>query len=183
MWAPEDSPSTRINKVLVSGPHTIVRVYTFQSAHAMMELSRRGFLSQPKLPDYDEIRHWGPAYSYMRNRLAQSVPDPTGDYPVWGWLKRPSNRKVDVPVSRITALVPRARILLSDYHDWHHCLNGWPILDSDEEYDSYYAGHLSVDAEETWSKIFQLTKRRHTVQVCVDRIYPNEIVQVRNYGP
>ena len=80
----------------------------------------------------------------MRDQMADRIKGFSGDYPVWAWLKRPSAKPKPCRYrgtreeNRIIALVPRSRILLSDYDLWHNPLNNGPVASSEEEYDEKY---------------------------------------------
>ena len=122
------------------------------------------------------------AYDWMRERMAEQVPSFSGDLPVWSWLRRinPRKERKEYRMLRITSIVPRARILASDFDLWHTVLNGYPVLWSEEEWNQ-------------WNAVFDLSPRLSKkvqawvgqpdyVQVCVDRIYMHEITSVREVG-
>ena len=178
----------------------LIRVYSYQDPGAWQAAQQRGYLTGSHGHPNDVS--WDFPYEWMRQRMAERIPDFTGDLPVWAWPKRQNGKKrTRDPYVRITALVPRRRILASCYDLWHHPLNNWFIALSDTEYEEYqklYPKYLEpgVDpvyqshTERHWHLIFDLRQAREgymlknygfleRVQLCVDRIYLNEIVALR----
>lgn len=212
-------PYTQLKKLSASAirhlaamdPDEKIRVYTRQEPAAWTAAQERGYLTGSHGAD-SENDDFGFAYEWMRRQMAERIPDFSGDLPVWAWPRRQNERKWatswyvkdrqhHVIHTRITALVPRRRVLLSCYEMWHAILNNWCITSSDEEYEAYEAKwpkyiapgtneEYQRDTEANWHKVFDVMDRRtgymlenwgmiDHIQACVDRIYLDEVVDVR----
>lgn len=145
-------PRSRLEAFARLPADSLVRVYTYQETEALERIEALGYLTGPTEDEVD--RFFKPAYDWMREQMATRVPDYSGEYPVWAWLKRPSaknkerryrgteNHKV-----RIIAQVPKKRILLSDYDRWHMPLNNSPCTRTEREYDVWEG-----DPRSTWER-------------------------------
>lgn len=188
-------PSSVRESLSEMSPDVPVRVYTYQSHDSWNAALVNGHLSGEGAPvdkDWKDIAA-GP-YQWMRRQMASRITDFSGDLPVWCWLKRRNPRQADWTAGtvRITAMVPRGRMLISDYELWHMPLNHGPIVDNEDEYDKWDwknpDGKEAIEA--TWSEIFRITDRTERdpkwigrpdlLQACVDRIRLDEIVDVRH---
>ena len=181
-------------------PEELIRVYSYQNPEAWEEAQNRGYLTGSHGHPNDVS--WDEPYAWMQTQMSKRITDFSGDLPVWAWLKRENGKKrINDPYVRITALVPRKRMLASCYDLWHHPLNNWFICTSEEEYEEYetlypkYLGHgedadHQIHVERHWEKVFDLREARQgyflknygvlaTIQLCVDRIYVNEVVDVK----
>lgn len=193
-------PQSRIQEFLQTHPEELIRIYTYQDVAAWERAQELGYFTGSHGYDNDNL-DYDFAYEWMRAQMAKRIPDFSGDLPMWAWPKRSSNKKRHKdPYVRITAMVPRKRILASCFHMWHHHLNNWFIPASEEEYqefesiyptnkafgtDPVYQAHV----ERHWEKVFDLSPRSgydleihgflDTVQLCVDRIYLTEVVGYR----
>ena len=196
-------PWSRRKRLLALSAEEKVRVYTYQHRDALTEARARGYFTG----SHDFVAHgvsgagleqeYTPCYDWMRDQMRKRLVNFSGDYPVWAYLKRPSARSFvpqswDNPV-RITALVPRRRLLISDFDLWHSVMGGWPISLTEEEFKSWEPvwtpGEPVPGAETTWERVFDLSprppdqhawvKQPNWLQACVDRIYLDDIVDVR----
>ena len=205
MPEPRTLPLSRLRRLIDLPGDAPVRIHTLQSAEGIAAARDRGFLSGDR--DSIETDWFLPAYEWMRNRMAERIPDFSGDLPVWAWARRPVVRRRRDPSlretrTRLTAMVPRRRILVSCFHDWHDCLNGMPITHGEEEWNAYEkAFPISDRCEEhrlyvqgTWTRVFDLhlprdaamiewrgSNLRVTPQLCVDRLYLDEVIAMRSY--
>ncbi|MES2497564.1 MAG: DUF3841 domain-containing protein [Pseudomonadota bacterium] len=209
-------PIARARRLLTLPPSALVRLYSYQGQSAWDLAKARGYWtgSDPALEDGE--MGWGPAYSWMRSRMAERVPGFTGDFPMWAWMKRPSAKAKAIKYHgmsanvRLTVVVPRSRIVFSDYMAWHFVLNRtlncateaewnahcalWPLhwAVGDEQ---YKAGYLA-SIEPSWRACLSFepvndpaalswsgSTKRFIVQACVDRFYWHEIVAVRRFDP
>lgn len=191
---------SRIREFVDADPEELIRVYTYQAPEAWKAAQKRGYLTGSH--NHPNDVSWDEPYEWMREQMAKRIPDFSGDLPVWAWLKRENGKKrVRDPYTRLIALVPRKRILASCYDLWHHPLNNWFIATTEEEDKNYdqrwpkYIGHgedsqHQKEVELHWEKIFDLREARtgytlknygvlERIQLCVDRIYVNEIVGIR----
>ncbi len=186
--------SKQVQKLLALHPEALIRVYSFQGDEAMAFYNQNGYLTGDK--EYIETGDlWPEPYTWMRKQMAEKIEDFSGDYPVWGWLKRPSAKPKPKKYRgtneryRFIALVPRKRILLSDYELWHSPLNGSQISLTETEFDNFVG-----DPEPTWGRIFEFpleltpdqkywlgVPEKVRVQACIDRIYASEVVSIREF--
>lgn len=206
-------PRTRLLSFLRADLRLPVRVWSMQHRDALLVARRTGYLSgvhdhafagdQGDAEDRARRPDRTSPYGWMRQRMAERMPCFSGDDPIWGWLKRPSTRpsvwrqspgKATVLVS---AIVPRHRILLSDFDDWHAVLNDWHLSRTEAEDAAVEAvgGATGAQRRDSWLRIFEVGRLRTSeevrwrgqglfVQACIDRIHLGEIVQVfeRSYG-
>lgn len=205
-------PRSRLLRILDADPHRPIRVWTVQHRDAVAGAERRGYLSGDHGRGFD-AHDFGPdglplrrgfahAYGWMRDRMAETVPDFSGDCPVWVWLKRPSTRPAvwwkhaGEAGMLVTAAVPRRRLLLSDFDAWHAVLNGWYLGGTEAEEEAVEAAGVTSPAEReaSWARIFDLGRPRTAeeirwrghpkfVQACVDRIHWHEVLRVREIPP
>lgn len=91
---------------------------------------------------------------------------------------------------RVVALVPRKRIVFSDYNTWHSPLNGSPAHRAEKAHDDW---DKTCDPRSTWTEILDFVppqneqemswlggNKKVTVQCCVDRIYQHEIASIKD---
>lgn len=116
--------------------HTIQTAEAFDSLLSTGVLEPDSSLSEP---------HFADAYGWMARQMAR-VLDSAGDGAIWFWAR--INRSDLVECCRgaegevlLTCNVPRERVLLSHFGDWHAVLNSHPHVpdlpgESDEEYDA-----------------------------------------------
>lgn len=164
-----------------------VRIYTYQDPVAFEQLSDRGFLSgEHPLPDYPA------AYDWIREELKDRIEGFSGDRPIWAWPRRHDNRyarQFKGPTIRITAIVPTTRLVISDFDRWHNVLVGGylPMNDADDlaVAERYPVGAPDSFIRSSWTRIFELCSslgdRPRIWQLCVDRLYASEIVDVLRY--
>jgi len=202
---PRTLPLSRLRRLIDMPADALVRIHTLQSDAGISAARQRGFFCGDR--DAVETDWFLPAYEWMRDRMSERVPDFSGDLPVWAWARRPVIRRRRDPSlretrTRITALVPRRRILVSCFHDWHECLNGMPITYSEEEWNAYEKAFPIGDrceehrlfVQETWNRVFDLhlprdaavmewrgSNIRVTPQLCVDRLHLDEVISMRPY--
>ena len=202
---PRTLPLSRLRRLIDMPADALVRIHTLQSGAGISAARQRGFFCGDR--DAVETDWFLPAYEWMRDRMSERVPDFSGDLPVWAWARRPVIRRRRDPSlretrTRITALVPRRRILVSCFHDWHECLNGMPITYSEEEWNAYEKAFPIGDrceehrlfVQETWNRVFDLhlprdaavmewrgSNIRVTPQLCVDRLHLDEVISMRPY--
>lgn len=174
-------------------PDQPVRVYTYQHPGAWAAALARGYLTGEGIPDREIWTEYDEPYAWMRGQMSERLPAHSGDLPVWCWLKRrnPRNAAWIGGKVRITALVPRGRMLISDHTLWEGILNGCPIMLDEREWDDWQAApeDRRVPASATWDEVFTITDRTgvdlqwirnaEALQACVDRIMLAEVVDVR----
>ncbi len=208
-------PISRIQYLMSLPGDALVRLYSYQGQAGWDRAEALGYWSgNPETIHEDGEQGWGPAYDWMRERMAERVPDFSGDYPMWGWTKRPSTKpkprkyRGTSDAIRLTVLVPRERIVFSDYDAWHSVLNRGLNCATEEEWDAHseaWPYHWSMQDEEykrgylasiepSWHRCLEFqpnsdpraiywsgSTNHFRVQACVDRFHWNEIVGVRRF--
>jgi hypothetical protein len=208
-------PLSRIRSLMSLPGHALVRLYSYQGRVAWDRAVERGYWTGSDHVQEEGEHGWAPAYDWMRRQMVEHVPDFTGDYPIWAWVKRPStkprprrNRGLSGDF-RLTILVPRSRVVFSDYDSWHavlnrslncateadwekHCLDfplHWSMGD-----DTYKKAYLA-SIEQSWKRCLEFERndapevvrwsgstRCFRVQACIDRVHWHEIIDVRWFG-
>lgn len=190
-------PLSRRQALFNAHPESLIRIYTRQHQNAWEEAQKRGyFTGDHGVLDFDEESGidftYHKPYDWMKDQMANLVPDFSGERPMWGYLKRPLHKgwwKLRPEMIQFTALVPRKRMVFSDYHLWHHPLNNWPIFETEREDDEWFDMNPRPDPSHTWYKCLDICqdKRNNTdyfgytddIQACIDRIYIDEIVSIK----
>jgi hypothetical protein len=192
-------------RLIDAPPDARIRIHTYQDERVVERARARGhFAGDPEHSSYPE------AYDWMVGRMAALVPDFSGELPMWAWAKRLDGRpkylsQIIRPPGqvRITALVPRRRILVSDLDMWNAALNEHAIhLDETQEaaLDERWAERPTDPAERaaymdairpTWDLMLDPLadfasdwwgdRRDLSLQLCVDRIMLDEVVSIRHY--
>lgn len=176
-------------KIFNSDPESLIRVYSRQHIDSLSVANKVGyFTGEHKFQDGDGW--WESQYNWMRNQMSYHIPNFSGDLPIWAYISRPLHKgwwKLRPEMIQITALIPRKRILLSDYELWHLPLNNGPICETEQEYDEWY-DNKKENPETTWYKCLNVLRDDKTknwlgisdrIQACIDRIYISEIVNVK----
>lgn len=189
-------PDSRIRE-LQGNPDRLVRIYTHQHPDAFARALERGYLTGDAAFAFAENPEFEPAYFWMVDRMRERIPGFSGDLPVWAWVKRPSGKPLDHdrgPTLRITALVPRRRMVLSDFNDWHSPLAGWQLSLTEahhveDESIGIWNNPSLAHHRKDWLHVFDLRPKTDTeiawrgagriVQACVDRVFIHEITQTR----
>lgn len=206
---------SRLESILEKGPDELVRIYSYQTSHILNGWEEKGFISgAPEFGDNGRLasygEEWERPYSWMHSMMAERITDFSGDYPVWAWPVRQSERGSGKyrkkETHRIIALVPRKRILFSDYECWHSILNGVEVCHSEAEWNEfnkrwpYHYSDYPAEKQEsyfeaiqkTWPRILDVkwvtdpnqvkwAGQNNMIQLCVDRIYANEIQEIREW--
>ncbi|PZF75815.1 hypothetical protein DK847_16465 [Aestuariivirga litoralis] len=203
------TPSSACRRIADAHPDIMLRIYTFQTAAALDALQRNGVLSciREILKEHSELlgtsgadpRKWN-AYDWMVEQMHAQPGLSGGAYPVWAWIKRPSltgkERRRHRGQFLITAIVPRKRLLISDYDQWHNCLNGGPVTISEgencrlEQLERTDNAAWTEECRSTWARIFRFApeageqpfwrlRKRMVLQACISEIRSDEVVAVR----
>jgi hypothetical protein len=179
-----------------------VRVWTIQHPGALAAARRRGRLEGDAAYAFaqDDGGRFEAAYEWMCCQMARRLPVWTGTLPIWAWPNRPNLRSEARPgrwpagALLVTADVPRARCLFSDFELWHSVLNDQPLALDEASWDALTdRGASDRDVEGAWDAIFgfgaggdpswlgRLDRRR--VQVVVDTVRLDEIRRLRPLRP
>lgn len=103
-----------------------VRIWTMRAAEDVRRARASGRFSGaagacPRLAD---VLARGRACAWNQKRMVERIPDFFGAWPVWIWAKRLSWRRLRAGHVLLSAVVPSARSLWSDYELWHLPING-----------------------------------------------------------
>lgn len=186
-------------------------VYSFQHSDSLKSLIKQGFLTAKESEVLCNRPHWHflkVPYNWLKKQLAKRIENHSGDWPIWAWLSCPphnldaSKRYGDNQVL-IKARVPLGRCVISDFDMWEMAMNNWLIPDSITQAKSDINDKLKPtqkQKEKSWLKIFDLSKptkkykavnlylrgddimQGRYLQVCIDRIYLDEIQYIRPYS-
>ncbi len=208
------TPAQFIRHIVALPPEYPIRLYSYQGEEAWSHAEKVGHWSGNSQHIEGDDHDWARPYQWMRDRMAERVPSFSGDYPMWGWIKRPSTKpkprryRGTSEKIRLTVVVPRSRVLFSDYDTWHSVLNhGYNCL-TEKEWDAFYDRYpvhhsrmpsemltrYNTEIEQSWHGCLEFNTydepavrhwsgdtRRFRVQACVDRFYWNEITSVRHF--
>ena len=192
-------PLSRRKALFHAHPDQLIRLYTKQHKTAWQNAQTLGYFSGDHgvfdIDDDTGVDYtYHKPYDWMRDQMAKLIPDFSGERPVWAYPKRPVTHKgwhkLKDDMILFTALVPRKRILFSDYEPWHMALNDWLMCDTEQEDDEWYAMNPRPDPSYSWVKCLDICQDEKAkkyeyyaptdlTQSCVDRIYLNEIVSVK----
>jgi hypothetical protein len=190
MTVPRPLPLSRRRALLEAGR---VRVWTVQDAGAVRRARASGRLSGGwgRCPWPEDDVAGRRAYAWMRARMAERVPGFSGAWPVWVWAKRPSWRRPRPGHVLLSAVVPAARVLWSDYGLWHGPLNGGPLVADEAAWDAWEAGGACpAAAERTWDVCLDIlgggsgswSRASGVVQGCCDGLSWAEVRHVARAG-
>jgi hypothetical protein len=136
-----------------------VEMLTVQAA-SILDILHRDTVARPDLgqSDYFEYPEYARAYRWMSRQVAARAEVPAWFDPEAGamfWLWAHTTRKALVDQARSAALsdaaqvvlrvrIPKSRVVLSDFDDWHCVLNVFPVYDADERsaFEAAVAGGL-----------------------------------------
>ncbi|MCK9529518.1 MAG: DUF3841 domain-containing protein [Gammaproteobacteria bacterium] len=190
-------PVSRRRALFNASPNQLIRVYSRQHKDAWSKAQDIGyFTGDHGILDIDEETGidftYHKPYDWMKDQMAKVIPDFSGERPVWAYLKRPLHKgwwKLRPDFIQFTALVPRKRILFSDYELWHHPLNNWPIFETEQEDDEWWDKKPRPDPSYTWHKCLDISQEQNyknsycgytdLIQGCIDRLYVDEIVSIK----
>ena len=159
-----------------------LRLYTIQHRAAVDHLLSTGslFVKDPSLVDQDFIG----SYRWMMGQMAQRIPDFSGNFPIWAWMRRGwwhtnlRNWSLDEWVL-LTIEVPANRFVISDFGAWHYVLNNCFLPLSE---DADIENPTQEQKRESWVNIFRQGPGEigwdNVWQVCLDGLYAHEVVQV-----
>ena len=122
-----------------------MKLYTFLSKEEFDTLNTKGYLT------CDESRtepYYKEAYDFMADNLEKKYSKKNIDlkeyivYPRWAWYSWMNNRDIlsceeflknYQGYYLVICNIPDEQVLLSDYDNWHHCLNYMYLSSTDEE--------------------------------------------------
>ncbi|MBT2568778.1 DUF3841 domain-containing protein [Arthrobacter sp. ISL-85] len=135
-------------------------LHTFQTEEALGELLSTGQL----IPDPSRAEPlFADAYGWMLREMDRRLPT-SGEGALWFWARITRDCLVDSCRNNrsgvlLTCRIPRERVLLSHFWDWHCALNGSPhVLELPGESDDDYAARR----ERIWD---ELDDRKHAAGV------------------
>ena len=195
-------------------------LYTFISKQEYKELKKEGFLicnhstKEAKRHIYD----WRMAYDFMANKLEQKyskdhfpydIKYPRWAYYMWEGKRNLSNmnKLMETETGYFLVInIPKEQVLLSDFDNWHYCLNKWYLPKSEQDFNifeemcdkhkinythlfdidnpSEYEQNLQNMVISSWDNIFDLEfpnmvveGNERSVQACFWVLYDNQIVK------
>lgn len=176
-----------------------ITIYTHQHKDVLKDFDTRGYITgNPNfiLPNEEHYESFDRPYKWMVEQMAKRIPNFSGEYPVWAWVKRPDTRikhiKHHLDDVLISAQVDRKRILLSCFDLWHSALNNSGIFLTEDEWISKDDTQCRDEKEKSWELMFDMSEKtallaknwwsyRKCVQACIDRVYKDEIINIRTY--
>lgn len=183
-------------------------LHTIQTADAFDKLAANGIL----IPDPAKAEaDYGEAYAWMLCQMNRRLPT-RGSSALWLWARMRREHLVDLCKLSpgqvlLTCLIPRERVLLSEFTDWHNVLNGVPnvYLLPDEHieqygdrydaivdrYESETGSHLGrspraswpaairTEIESSWEGIFDVTNygRGSYWQATVHELHAKDVIE------
>ncbi len=127
-------------------------LHTVQSAEAYVELEATGRLTA------DPARaHYAEPYAWMHQQMNRRLPT-KGHGAIWFWAKMRRDDLISTVRHSpgevlLTCRIPRERVLVSQFDDWHHVLNGSPnvLLLPGESIDDYGARYDRI-VDDLWAR-------------------------------
>ncbi|MGE3326377.1 MAG: DUF3841 domain-containing protein [Acidimicrobiia bacterium] len=168
-------------------------LHTIQTSDAWRELAATGVL----LPDLNRAEaHFHAAYAWMDRQMSARGLVGEGMHWLWGRIPRKAlhhSARLSPGSVLLTVRVPRGRVLLSDFADWHFVLNDAPFVavrdgESVEEWESRSdaveaAGRAIV--ERTWEAIFDpdMWQEGGDLQATIREIRASDVVRATRIRP
>ena len=144
-------------------------------------------------------RSFLPSYRWIMEQMKKRLPEYTGRFPVWTWyqpkpdLRGSGHFNRGTKAVRIECIVPKSRVLPSDFDAWHCVLNQGYLYLTDEE-EQFWESRLpdpfcryenlspDIQAEMrlSWERIFDLelmiksdwwTSDKQHLQAVIEKIY------------
>lgn len=148
-------------------------LYTFISKEENDILNKQGYLVCNPEKARQNIEDMRSAYNFMRENLEKKYSKKNFpydiEYPRWAWYQWEGDKdlfnndtiregyegccflKIDIP---------EEKVLLSDFDNWHFCINGWYLYETEEEGDKVEAELHGLAYEEakyrSWLRMFDL---------------------------
>lgn len=156
--------------------------YTIQTIEAWNEAQRLGYLEGKKEYILDECTF---SYVWIVNQMKKKLSLYNGEFPVWLWVEKPDLRRSGFLSSNESGVlleihIPDERVLLSDFELWHCVLCNDYVIENEEEIELIKAGKFFLTKEESWERIFNVTKfSKNAIQGTTGRVYMDEIKFIR----
>ena len=144
------------------------------------------------------------AYQWMRGEYERRIPGASGAPLVWAWARfrrRELIEQLGTEGTHVltTLRVPRERVLLSDFEDWHAVLNQWELhprdmdeAEVDRRIDAFWDDMAALGTGRvpmgswpaplrrrvlaSWDQVFQIGSPPRVVQAVIERIDAAEVV-------
>lgn len=177
----------RTRRVGAPRPNTI-RLWTIQPIAVWDALQRDPILrvDAERARAVGNYRHWPDAYDWLRGKMRERIAGYAGGLCWWAWFNpkpdlrshfgrfTPSN---EGPYVRLELAVDPETVLLSDFNDWHHVLNGW-FLSDDEDDDAADTTRLVA----SWDAIFTIDPTQ-SIQATFEELRRADVVAVTTFRP
>ena len=192
-------------KALLESTSPKIRIYTFQNLDILKTFEKADIYYPKKkfmFKDKMDKEIFSRSYEWMRTQMGKRLVNYSGEFPLWGWIEQPGDKSIQKSYGKnqvkITALVDRSRVLLSDFEFFHCVLNDYYITNSYEEEALQDSGKFiptQEQKEERWETIFDLTPPSEEVrefvwgqpyngrdiQACIDGLLLSEIESIKVY--
>ncbi|MED4403727.1 DUF3841 domain-containing protein [Metabacillus fastidiosus] len=173
---------------------TLKTCWSIQDKQAWAHALKVGYLEGN--PDYICIEDFYDSYEWMKKQMRKRLPSYNDEQPIWLWLKKPDMRYAahaerGTEIVRLTIELPEETVLVSDFDKWHIVLSEHFCSDTEEEDDLFEQEKLEISKEESWERIFDLTRPRDpewwgkeenaVYQAVTGRIYLDSIKKVEHF--
>ncbi len=154
-------------------------------------------------------RDFKAAYQFMMRQMNLRLKRYAGRFPIWAWqmpkpdLRKSCHAETGTQQVRIECVVPRDRVLLSEFSSWHSVLSNNFLALTEGEWDSYIRrkgvgvtsqehNKLELEKVRSWNRVFDIPLiREHSgtdwsgelthVQACLEEIYWEEVTNVTHF--
>ena len=192
-------------------PDTL-RLWTIQPPHVWEALRQYGtLLVDPAHPDFGgHEKSFGLAYDWLRGQMQKRIPGYANHYPWWAYehfldlrFYRWHTGQFGQRRVRLELAVPKEKVLLSAYGDWHTVLSrgylpealDWDAYEREwDAWDAQAYGNVpflekryfplaepwQTLLEQSWERIFDVNARRptNTIQANFERLELSDVVSV-----
>lgn len=189
----------KLMSIINSDPDEKIRIYSAISKTAYTYLVENNMLSPGSTLEYlykeykDDVNYadyMSRSYNIMRILMKDNIQDFSGDYPLWGWLSKPNLRKYhssykyDIVV--VYAKVPRKRLFITHIDKWEEILNLCPLEDDEHKWEKLNelyekTNNIKYLQLENLSKFDINSKINIFPQVCIDKLYMDEVYKVKHF--
>lgn len=152
-----------LEKLKIAASGQKVTIYSVQHKDVLKTLTNKGFLSgnhKFSLINRSDWKFLKISYDWIKTQMSKRLKNYSGEYPVWGWLERPSLVHMRTGFGPdqvlITAEVPVERILLSDFDLFHDVIMG---------------NLISYDVKKLMDSVTQINEKEYEAGIEKDRRY------------
>lgn len=142
----------------------LLRLYTIQPQALWDTLQKEGIT---RVDSWRTEKDFSQAYQWLKLQMKKRVRGYRGGDLFWAWAEKPPFEEYyqwgnpGEPKVCLELLIPKKRVLLSDFDLWHHVLNGWYLCLSEKESERLWKRKMTSsfrrEQSKSWEKIFDLT--------------------------